>query len=252
VENLLTQIFRNLGKKTITLQHGYFSATESQGRFPFHVSACYELMISDYFFCWGESTRLQAIKSGVKAKIICVGPLQFIDTNRGTLFNDNNYIGVFMEGGDPESNRQLVSIANQYCKNYGIKYKLRAHFLSDIKDELISSEYFGGLSSLDETLEEFSNQVGICLVGPTTSCFIELLYFDKIVFKLYEPVPEIARHEDSDFFKIKRFDEIVHKMQDLSDFEKRRKELKDFYIASGDIRENYINAFEKIMNGGIS
>jgi len=252
IGNLLTQIFKNKNKKTITLQHGCGFYPNVDGKDWRSLNVNLETMISDYYFCWGECSKQQAIKYGVKSEILCVGPHQFIDKKYHSNKNNNRYIGVFLTGRCfeclrwEEENRKLIFLANNYCVKNNVKYKLRLHPTLDFKEykNLINLDYFDGFSHLNESFAEFSDQVGICLVG-NSSCFIELLLKGKIVFKVKNK--EINIYENSDYFVIENEEEIKEKIRNSDIYKQKRNELIKFNIADGNIRENYVKAFKKVL-----
>lgn len=257
-ENLCTQIFQTDKKTTITFQHGHFISTKENAKSIEDVGIAFETMISDYFFCWGEFTKNEAIKNGIdESKIVCVGSPNLIGQTemKMELKRDKN-IGVLLTGQGSESveseNVLLIKIANELSQTCGCKYTCRLHpsIPAEKYAEINDSKNYLGNSVQGETLFEFSQKHEQYLVGSST-CFAELLYFKCNVFKIQNS--KFNFYENMNYFNISNTQDAIDlaNKRNTAEFLNNKDLYAQVLMGHGNIADNYLNALDNILGGQI-
>jgi hypothetical protein len=245
-ENLFAQYFVNKKIKTATLQHGQYRYIKKG----FEVADVegYLNFVSDYFFAWGEKTRIEWSKAGIdSSRILKLGALkEFTKKNTGKKHIKSNESFVVILGGDvySKSNIRMIKIANEISKQYKFKYYLRLHPMNKISLYLkhTNSNYRGVLA----------NQGVDFSILHMTGVFVEMLSKSETFFVFEDDYTE-------EIFKLG-----LIKFNTLEDFSKKynflmnNKELflnemkniySEFNCASSDedLTKNYQNAIKNIL-----
>lgn len=233
-DNIVTQIFKNQGKITVTAQHGMMYSSRGV---PFSGIYFYN-SISDYFLAWNNMTKTEAIKDGLEERKIKVcGIARCIDAPKSRAVY-NKTIGIVLDGYD-YLNVEMIAIANLFCKKTGYKYYLRYHpfYKGSEYDSLVSKSYYLGNSR--GSLIDYSNRVEFSIVANST-VLLELLYMkhrtyvfskDTAVEIYYKYVPV--------FHNILELDCLISS----SSYEK---EVYDELVTVEDIRKQYSQFFKEI------
>jgi hypothetical protein len=119
-ENLLTQLYNQIGTNTITLQHGLYI---DKG-FP---DINYSNLISKYFLSWGEITKnlIQKYNTGIET-VICGKPSLVFENN--TRLYDKKYVSVIFDHNNYIAhNRKILGIISQYCFKNDLTLNVRLH-----------------------------------------------------------------------------------------------------------------------------
>ena len=253
-DNIFTQLFNRSNKKTATLQHGHFLASKPYFITKQDIGIAFEGFISDYFLIWGELTKIEAKKHNIPDnKLLIVGPANYIGKFQEYEYKriKRKVFGIVLDGNKSislEHNRKLIRFGNFLAKKYKMKYIIKAHPVSNIKDflEVIDKKQCLKITNQME-VREFASNIDFSLVSGS-SVYIELLYLKVIVFRLsdeYDRYSSINQFIFSDNYQLK---ELVEEFFLNFDYViSVQSEIRKAVISSGDIKLNYINAINYIL-----
>lgn len=233
-DNISVQYFRSQGKKTITLQHGVIYSRR-EVRFG---GVEFDNSVADFFLASNEITRQEAIKDGYDvSKMIICGNCRCLDLP--VLKNNNNrIIGVLLDGEEIH-NKDLIVLANEYCKKHGYKYVLKYHpfYRGDEYDSIVNKDYYLGNS--EDLICEYAKKVEFTIMG-ISAALLELIYMrhDTYVF---------SSNDAMDFYY-----QYIPTMHDLASLEQLiedpnyMKQAYDKLVSVEDIRGAYTAFFENL------
>lgn len=137
VDNLVSQYFHNLQKKTITLQHGLF--VDYEGTYNIS-SVSYENVVSDHFLTWGEGNKRLIERYNPDCNVVVCGNPSirpYVSKYSGmkffTVFFDWDVFRV--------ENEKMLDIAYQVSDKLNIKFNLRFHPSNDISSYKVNEKY---------------------------------------------------------------------------------------------------------------
>jgi hypothetical protein len=255
-ENILAQIFSSSKIFTATLQHGHFISSDTSNNI-FNVA--FEGFVSDYFLAWGDYTKNEAIKSGIReSKIIAVGCPKFIKYNYSgsqKLKNNKNNFGVILDGSNKSyySNVQLLKIANNIAREKKIQYVIRPHPSDDITkyERYLDLDLLERVSDMGESIINYSAAVNFSLVTGS-SVYAELIYLKKPVLRYVgeEFIDRYSLLKEGIFKDEKDLSILVDTVLDDTNYIDGVIENSfNSLFASGDIKENYRNVIIELMEG---
>lgn len=177
LDNLLVQVSKLKGKKTVTLQHGlYIDYTD----YPNINSINYTNSVADYFLAWGKETS-NLIKSyhTDKCIYICGKPLSNIVLNNIT---STNYISVLFDQNLLRSyNSDMLRLAYKFSDETGLKVNVRLHPRNNPKSYKLRPT----------TLINKDVESSIIILAHTTSMIHELMRLGIPVFKYKSDIPAL-------------------------------------------------------------
>lgn len=250
-DNLLTQLFKNNDKKTLTLQHGQYRVLSS-GNINADVEA-YENFISDYLLAWGEATLDEFKKAGIESsRIKVVGALKefsFNDKMKVTK-NSTEVFGVILDGETyRKSNINMIKVANKISEELNMKYIIRLHPNNNKKIyEKFKNNKCKEVTKINNE-KKYINMIDFNIIH-MTGVFIELLSYNSPFF-LYDDIymEEIFKiSEMVSFVKYKDFKEKYNFYKKNKN--KYLKILQDNYLYfnnNQNIELNYINVIKNIL-----
>lgn len=234
IDNITVQYFKSHEKTTITLQHGVIYSRKDvlYGGLEFYNS------VADYFLAINEITRQEAIKIGYDvSKMIVCGNARCLDLPV-LKKNNNKTIGVLLDGEEIH-NKDLIALANDYCKKYGYKYVLKYHpfYKGNEYDNIVDWEYYIGNNK--DLIREYAQNVEFTIMG-VSAALLELVYMhhDTYVF---------SSNHIMDFYY-----QYIPTMHDLESLEHLisdvdyMKQAYDKLVSVEDIRGAYTDFFEKL------
>lgn len=134
-DNLLAQLARSHGLKSMTYQHGQYRRLDARNMSP--DAEAYRNFVSDRMLCWGEATVAEFMRVGIPAfRMVVVGRLYdggvvSVAARRYRCF------GVLLNGENGKfSNANLIATANSLSEKYGYSYFIRPHPANKPKDYL--------------------------------------------------------------------------------------------------------------------
>lgn len=237
-ENLLTQYFKEKGKKTITLQHGQYRCLE-EGKEDSNIEA-YKNFLSDYIFVWGEKTKNELLKVGIEEKKIkVVGALKDFKSKKYAKKNKRVFTVILDGENNFNSNINLIKRANEISNELKMKYQIRYHPMNKKRRyyKYIKKEYY-----LQDGKEILSSNFYILHM---TSVFIELLANSQEMY-IYddEYQQEIFKISGITFSDLKSFKKI---------YKNSKIDYKKIYgLFNRDdifekLKQNYIEEIKKII-----
>lgn len=239
-ENILTQLLKRNKIKTITLQHGQYRYYDSFIKNE-NVEA-YKNFISDFIFVWGETTKIELLKSGIdKNKILKVGALKnFQKIKNKNRINENIFCLVLDGETYRESNLKMIEISNGIASAMKKKYYIRFHPMNNKK-------YYEKKILKDNYIKEVSFELNPeFYIMHMTSVMLETLCASKPFF-IYNDEFQV------DIFKIKELlfsnlDEFLkkYKRKNKINYRVLYKEYnyEDDYIK---LKSNYILNLKEIL-----
>ncbi len=209
-ENIFTQYVMLKGKKTATLQHGYYPVF---GKIYHDLAIQYTGFVSNQLWTWGDYNKDNAILSGVsKSLVLSVGyPKSFETLNESSI--RHGIIGIVLDGGEllRPYNLEMIKIVSSVAitLNYTILLKPHPHDKFDytrVLDDTIKYEFFYG------SIFDYGRRVdySVCY---SSSSYIDLLAMKSIVLRYISRngTPFYERLSESDSFSsVEELDSIIN------------------------------------------
>lgn len=183
MDNLVTQLAKLAGLKTLTNQHGQYRMLDDTNMS--QDAEAYANFISDQIFCWGGATAAEFSKFGINQnRCTVVGwikrkSLQIIDCSK----DPHGKFGVMLNGENGKiSNHALIMAANKLASALKCEYLVRMHPANNIKEyeNLVS----GACISMNMfSSKEFFSQVDFS-IAHMTGAIIESLEVGRVVYVL--------------------------------------------------------------------
>ncbi len=233
-DNITVQYFKLHGKKTITLQHGVIYSRRKV-RFG---GVEFDNSVADFFLASNEITRQEAIKDGYDvSKMIICGNCRCLDLPV-LKKNNNKIIGVLLDGEELH-NKDLIILANEYCKKYGYKYVLKYHpfYKGNEYDSLVDKDYY--LGNNNELIGDYAQKVEFTIMG-ISAALLELVYMQHDTY-VY------SSNDVMDFYY-----QYIPTMHDLASLEQLiedpeyKKKAYDKLVSVSNIRGAYTKFFENL------
>ncbi len=191
LDNAIAQHFKNLGSKTITLQHGLYV---DYGNTHTVNVVNYENTVAEYFLAWGKNTSDLILQHHPNSKVIICGKptlLGVVNPSRDSLI----FMVLFDQKMYASHNQQLLDIACEIASRHNWTISLRLHPTTSLKDYTHTKQV-----RIDTAAVKLENLRFV--VGHTTSMMYELLRRGMPVFQLKSdipchPLPEALRFEQA-------------------------------------------------------
>lgn len=184
VENILVQIIKNSGGKSVLLQHGQRVYRRSDADY-----MGIENFISDYTLLWNEFSREQFLKAGHDInRLPVVGSTKYLfdKNNESNKFISNiRTIGVVLDvphqQGAKEANRSLIKMGKKISEEFGVKLLVKPHPSDKLKDlvkENININFFEEKKSI----QDFIKRVDL-VIGHSSGALVDSIIAKKIVLQ---------------------------------------------------------------------
>lgn len=238
------QKFKQLGKKTATVQHGSFAIS--------YDSWAFKGSKSDVFLADGPHAKENAEMAGCTGNIIPVGSMHSINdapVKKPDSFK-TDVLGIVMNSSmmPIEDNREMIKQVQNYCREKGKKAVIKYHpgnNPEDYKDVIDTKISFVCEKSM--TVPEFFDMIDVSVVCDstvfTTALFNwipSLLFFREGFDKGKYLHTEDIKFKDSEQLKL-LMDKIPTK-----EFEELMESYRKYFLSSGVVKENYRKAFKEI------
>lgn len=186
-DNYVVQACEASNIVTMTLQHGIFAKKESVDSIS-DFGLEFTESIADYYLCWNQYTKDEAIKAGMNPeRIVVLGIPKYINiTNNNTI---NNYVrntfGVILNSKSFHiHNQELIKIANEISSSLNVKYIVRYH--PQLKGNEYSYLYGPNYLENDDnktTIEDYAQKVDFTIIS-SSSVFVDLIYLKHPTYRL--------------------------------------------------------------------
>jgi hypothetical protein len=208
VDNLVSQYFHILQKKTITLQHGLF--VDYSGHYNIS-SVSYKNVVSDYFLSWGEENKKLISRYNPLCKVlVCGNPI--IEPHKMADEVDEIFFTVFFDWDVfKKENNAILKIAYQVSNELNIKFHLRLHPSNDKSNYNIDNSYL---------VEDVDYMSSYFMLGHTSSMVHICQRLGFPVFKYDTNVPSSPIHKK---FLFKRSEDILIKVKNLHKYKDKYK-----------------------------
>ena len=246
-ESFLTQLFNNMNRCTVTLQHGVYSSEVNEWVFSGSKSR--------YLLGYGNFTIDEGSKNPLyHGNILSVGSMSFIGKERIPKPDQftTNKIGLVLDGEDGiglhELNERFIKFSQNYCKTRNIKLLVKFHPASDIKtyldviDNNVVESYYGS----DLSIMDFMNKIDVALVRNST-CAIETLHFWIPTYIFSEEAQTIDVYKNVNDCKFSNEEELDQYITNINSPEMHKKisDLRDYFC----VDDNMEKRFTEVLNG---
>lgn len=179
-ENILTQFLKINGKRTATLQHGFFPVISEQRGY---LAIAATGLVSDEYWAWGEFSCENAVLSGLPSNICKpVGYPKSFKKRSGDIV-DTQIMGIVLDGGESllPYNKIIISIALEVAKKSNLKIVLKPH-PNDKYDYVALLGDYRNYEISHETIFVFGNKVDFSLCY-ASSAYIDLMAMGALIFR---------------------------------------------------------------------
>lgn len=250
IENMITQIAKEKGIKTATLQHGQYRVLKRETENADIES--YDNFISDYLLAWGERTTEEFVKAGVdESRILPVGALKSFSKNERIPLHDGlNIFGVVLDGNIyHDSNVLMIKYANYLAKKFNLKYILRLHPKNNLNDyiNLCDSDcLLKSISRIENS--EYAKMVDFSIVH-MTGVFVELLSINSPMILMKDDYLEDIFAIKGMFFRNEDEMDVVYNSfkSNPKEYTEEQYKLYRKFNSGGNLEENYQSAIDTIL-----
>lgn len=246
-ESFLTQLFNNMNRCTVTLQHGVYSSEVNEWVFSGSKSK-YLLGYGDFTIDEGGRNPLY------HGNILSVGSMSFIGKEsipKPDIFKADK-IGLVLDGEDGtglhELNERFIKFSQNYCRIRNKKLLIKFHPASDIKtyidviDNNVVESYYGS----DLSIMDFMDKIDVALVRNST-CAIETLHFWIPTYIFNEDSQTIDVYKNVNDCKFSNEEELDQYITNINNPEMHKKisDLRDYFC----VDDNMEKRFTEVLNG---
>ena len=223
-ENYIAQLAKQVGRYTIGLQHGFYS-----NDFNRHTvnSLNYKNVAVDEMLVWGKNTKDLLLEHNLDLKVTIVGrpSTHFLSKYDFHSKNDlpSSYVGILDAEEFSETNNKIIEIANELADKAGVKFFIKCHPSTNLKDRNLQSLILEDINCLGKTPH---------FIGYRSSLLLELVADHFFCIALNEsPFLKNNSKPNSNSFYWKKLE-----TEDVSDY---------LYCTSIDAQTNILNAISK-------
>jgi hypothetical protein len=150
-DHFISSYFASKGKTTYTFQHGiYYLSKRARVE-----NIALKYFVSDYMFCWGETSIVEAQRIGIKpSRFIQIGKVPNITGSMRTFsgISDRKIVVVHLNSRkDTDINIKMLECVRHACEQLQLPYTATTHRDDDI------SRYYGDLGPLFELMSNATN-----------------------------------------------------------------------------------------------
>lgn len=244
VDSYITQYLKNNGIISVTLQHGTFITSSN--------SWAYLGSKSNYFLAESPFVVDDAKKVGYKGNMIAVGSPHTINSEKTLepeLFKTET-IGIIMNTDmlPQEDNISMIKTVQKYCKDNNKKLLIKYHpsnipsFYEKFIDLSFAKTYKTEISA-----EKFGDMIDVAVISSST-VFNTMLMEWKPVLLFVRDGHDIGLFSGTDEIKFENTEKLAEKIEIINTPEYKRllEKYRNYFLCSGDYKENYKNAFREI------
>ncbi len=249
-DNILAQCANNLGKITVTLQHGQYAIMGHDC--PENLAL--KNLVSDYLCAWGEATCDEFSKVGnKKTRVIPLGTLRsykgrYAEYTQESLSEaESKGMLCLMLNADNlvSQNKKMIRIMNDFCDTNNMKYVVRFHPKNkkSYYINLFGVSYLG-LFDGDESRIAFS-------VAYTSGVIVESLVRGELFFLYQDDLsPEVFKKEVIAFSSSEELKEKVSgAYRNKRVVVNELNNVRDFFIETRNVKERYGSFFLNLLGG---
>lgn len=253
--NIVSQFYKQQGATTITLQHGQcLFRNEYHDRINQSVILNF---ISDYCLCKGEFAKKQFLKAGFdESRVLPLGNLDFVDglEEIKSTKNAKKAFCVFLDTPSypfyRESTKQLVDIANHYCKEYNFVYFIKPHPADKEKVYLqsIDNKYCKEILNSNYSLDEIGPRIDFSIFH-ASAIYADLLLRNIKSYKLETEVSfDIVLNRFDVFNSIDELykKNLIWESTDVSEKVSFFREQNELYSNPYDVKNRYLNFIKSL------
>lgn len=226
-ENLLTQLYNQIGTNTATLQHGLYI---DKG-FP---DINYSNLISKYFLSWGEVTKnlIQKYNTGIET-VICGKPSLVFENK--TLLYDKKYVSVIFDHNNYIAyNRKILNIISQFCFKNDLTLNIRFHPHNN------HSDYF------------FHKKINIIINYPISESEFVVGHSSSLLYECYmkglKTLKLKSEIKHTSFPLDQQFNDVKELSEKLNNYKKNENFIKDYFgFHESDCIDQYNKFFKSIL-----
>jgi len=229
VDNLLVQVAKKCGAKTVTLQHGLYVDYEG---FDNVNKFNYLNQESDIFLSWGEDTKRLINKYQQSKVIICGKPIALPVTRAEGV---SYFTVVFDQNLFHDVNVELLQLSHFIAEKFNLKINLRLH----PRNKLSCYDYDESITVVNKPVAESK-----FVIGHTSSFIYECMRAGVPIFKF---VTDIPSNITPDTISFRNADELYEKYLGSNKIE--FDELGKFYldVVGSESLARYKNVFSNIF-----
>lgn len=243
VDSFFVQMFNELNKNTITLQHGNVCSAKGYS-WPIIASQ------SKYFLAYNQFTINESKNVDYRNSMILVGFFSFVNSDNylsyKTFPDSINTIGVFLEGAIFDvDNYRMIEVVAEYCLNTHKKLKIKLHPTCDKERYQNKYSQMKDIEFVDKnyTVIQFCDEIDVAVIRNSATLSQSLQY----------GIPSYIMYDDQQIAKIYKNVDILkfsnaYELETILDNRNMnciRKDLlagQELFCCSGDITQKYINA----------
>lgn len=228
--------------KTITLCHANFNIIDN--------SWAYRGAHSDVFVLHSGQAKNNAKKAGCRSNLLIAGdPHNISKLKRNYVeIEDIKTIGIILNGAACDDiNEKMIVFLQEYAKRNEKKIVVKLHPSNDYKklknivDNTVTKIYGKEIS-----ISQFADLIDVVIVS-NSNVFYEMLFLYKPLL-VYAVEADYHLCDDYPGIKFKDLDEFIYLIVNIptNNYKKYYAECRNFYISSGDIKNNYVRCFKEI------
>lgn len=211
VENLIAQHANQVGRITVTLQHGLYV---DYGDYKTVNVVNYLQQPSEYFLSWGEDTRKTILRHHPDTKVVICGkprinwsnfgrqPAKITNNKSSNLSENKNYFTVILDQKIfNDFNHAMVKIIKKFCLQNGLLLNLKFH------PQIDKREYTQLYNNFEDGLPLDGSQF---VAGHTSSLLYEAMNFGIKVVKYKSEIPCLDTPPEITFSNIKELETILN------------------------------------------
>ena len=246
-DSFIIQHFNNLGKLTVTLQHGSFNVKTN--------SWAYLGSHSKVFLAESQAAVDDGISAGYKGNMIPVGSPHNLNASvmpRKSSIENNEIelIGVIMNSPMQmvDDNIQMIVETQEYCKKRGIKLVLKCHPADSLdKYKSIIDGSMTEICRKGVSVEKFAEDMDLVIVSASTA-FLTVLNMGIPTFLFVRPGNDPHLFLDTDMLKFSTSDDLdrLIKWRKTSEYSLELNRIKKYLLSPYEIHKCYQDAFKTI------
>jgi hypothetical protein len=253
IDNILTQLAKNMGKVTITLQHGQYCIAS----YDTPENMALENLTSDYICAWGDATRDEYAM--LKNRITEVVPLGTLRTYSegiklyfaGTLEESaqNSLVCIMLNAdGRVKDNIMMIEIIGDFCSTNSYRYCVRFH---PNNNKLLYTNSFDK-TYIGEYVDSMASDISFSVIY-TSGVVVELLLKGQLFF-LYknENTPRIFRNNMLNVVTFESSRDLSKKsitiFSNAQQCAIKLNNLRQYFCDPGRADNNYLSFFRSILS----
>ncbi len=241
---------------TVTIQHALYNLNPKITGQDCDSSGQITMSRSKYLLAYGPKVKYDARILHYKGHVVPVGSPQNIDNKIEPGFNkkDTDTFLILLDGNisTKEQNKfnvKLIEFGDYIANKYNLNYIVRKHPQDNTKYKITNIKHFLGYSNSKNDISEILNKTDFVIAG-NSSAIGELLYYGLLVFRYSYFDEDICYGIWWNSFKnLDGLIDLTGKfLNDKNYYNELLTKTKNALFEKGDVAQNYISFFEKILN----